>query len=524
MLSSPGYNDTAAVWWSSGCSSRSAVRWSPRRSAGGCRAASRSIALATTRTRPWGRSSAAPGPTPARCCWTCPQGRLRQARLVAGCWLRSKPQCRVGRESASSPTPRQSPRRCWQRGGRSTVVLAFPAVAGADAVDPSVMDAMAAAARHSLPGTVTHVTGVEQLSAGSSAGGSSVLTEVAIGSLAALVILAWVFGSVIAFVPLLTALVSILTMLLALDGLTRLLPGTRFNPAIEFIVAILGLGLSLDYAAAGGHPLAGRARRGAWTTTHAVTRRLRACRARGRRQRRHRQHRPVRPGRRTGLLRPRCRPERTVHPGHRRPCLAHPATRTAAQRRSPVGLAASDTGSSTSTEWAGGTAGPLRRPPALGRRSRWASSSSAASPGPPPRSTSHCPSSTASPPADPPRTGLRPAAGRRVPRRHPHADADPHPPRSQRGTTVHPRRRRARASAAAFPVDRPGMAQPCRHDDRHGHTAAADRRSRHRRPDRRRAQAAPSPTSVAGNEVLQADNTSKIYSYFPAVLAPRRRW
>ena len=135
-----------------------------------------------------------------------------------------------------------------ERGGRSTVVLAFPAVVGADAVDQSVMDAMAAAARYSLPGTVTHVTGVEQLSAGSSAGGSSVLTEVAIGSLAALVILAWVFGSVIAFVPLLTALVSILTMLLALDGLTRLLPGTRFNPAIEFIVAILGLGLSLDYA------------------------------------------------------------------------------------------------------------------------------------------------------------------------------------------------------------------------------------------------------------------------------------
>ena len=135
-----------------------------------------------------------------------------------------------------------------ERGGRSTIVLAFPAVAGADAVDQTVMDGMAAAAQHSLPGTLTHVTGVEQLSAGSSAGGSSVLTEVAIGSLAALVILAWVFGSVIAFVPLLTALVSILTMLLALDGLTQLLPGTRFNPAIEFIVAILGLGLSLDYA------------------------------------------------------------------------------------------------------------------------------------------------------------------------------------------------------------------------------------------------------------------------------------
>ena len=134
------------------------------------------------------------------------------------------------------------------KGGRATVVLLFPARAGTDVVDPAVMDTLAAAARQAVPGTTTSLTGVEQLSAGSSAGGSSVLTEVLIGSLAALVILAWVFGSIIAFVPLLTALVSILTMLLAVDGLTRLLPGTRFNPSIEFIVAILGLGLSLDYA------------------------------------------------------------------------------------------------------------------------------------------------------------------------------------------------------------------------------------------------------------------------------------
>ena len=133
-------------------------------------------------------------------------------------------------------------------GGRATVVMVFPAQSGADAVDATVMNRLAATARASAPGTTTSITGVEQLSSGSSSGGSSVLTEVLVGSLAALVILAWVFGSIIAFVPLVTALVSILTMLLALDGLTRLFPGIRFNPAIEFIVAILGLGLSLDYA------------------------------------------------------------------------------------------------------------------------------------------------------------------------------------------------------------------------------------------------------------------------------------
>ena len=135
-----------------------------------------------------------------------------------------------------------------RNGGRSTAVMVFPAQSGADAVDTTVLNNLAATARVAAPGTTTAITGVEQLSSGSSSGGSSVLAEVLIGSLAALVILAWVFGSIIAFVPLVTALVSILTMLLALNGLTRVFPAIRFNPAIEFIVAILGLGLSLDYA------------------------------------------------------------------------------------------------------------------------------------------------------------------------------------------------------------------------------------------------------------------------------------
>ncbi len=135
-----------------------------------------------------------------------------------------------------------------RNGARSTVVMVFPAQSGADAVDATVLNHFAATARAAVPGTTTAITGVEQLSSGSSSGGSSVLTEVLVGSLAALVILAWVFGSIIAVIPLVTALVSILTMLLALNGLTRLFPGIRFNPAIEFIVAILGLGLSLDYA------------------------------------------------------------------------------------------------------------------------------------------------------------------------------------------------------------------------------------------------------------------------------------
>ncbi len=132
-------------------------------------------------------------------------------------------------------------------GGRSTVVLVYPPTATGWA-DPKPLADLASAARTALPGATVSVTGVEELGAGSSGGGSSVLTEVLFGALASLLILAWVFGSVIAFVPLLTAIVSILTMQLAIGGVTRLFPGTHFNPAIQSIVAILGLGLSLDYA------------------------------------------------------------------------------------------------------------------------------------------------------------------------------------------------------------------------------------------------------------------------------------
>lgn len=144
---------------------------------------------------------------------------------------------------ASDPSP-----ALIGRGGTSTLVLAYPPRAGVDNVEPALMSSFAATLRQALPGSRTATTGVEELSAGSSGGGSSVLTEAAIGTAIALIVLLLFFRSFIAVVPLVTSIVSILTMLLGINALTRLLPGTRFNPAIEAIVAILGLGLSLDYS------------------------------------------------------------------------------------------------------------------------------------------------------------------------------------------------------------------------------------------------------------------------------------
>jgi RND superfamily putative drug exporter len=134
-------------------------------------------------------------------------------------------------------------------GGRSTIVLLYPPKNG----DPTqVLGAMSAAAKTALPGLTVHETGIDALTQGNTAGGgsSSVLTELLIGVLAALVILAWVFGSVLAVIPLMAALVSVLAMQLAIYGLTFVFPSSTqpFNPAVQYIVALLGLGLSIDYS------------------------------------------------------------------------------------------------------------------------------------------------------------------------------------------------------------------------------------------------------------------------------------
>lgn len=131
-------------------------------------------------------------------------------------------------------------------GGSSTLVMVYPPQPG-DPVQPRVMAAMSTAITHAVPGTTVHQTGIEQLSAGSSSGGASVLSEIMIGGVLALLVLAWVFGSALALLPLVSAAISVLTMQLAIWGLTYV-TNIAINPSVQFIVALLGLGLSIDYA------------------------------------------------------------------------------------------------------------------------------------------------------------------------------------------------------------------------------------------------------------------------------------
>jgi RND superfamily putative drug exporter len=96
-------------------------------------------------------------------------------------------------------------------------------------------------------GEPVKLTGYDALfdSTGESAEGPGVLIEVLIGAGGALAVLIFVFASFLAVVPLVMAMCSILVSLLLLLGLTQL---TELSPILQFLVPLIGLGISIDYA------------------------------------------------------------------------------------------------------------------------------------------------------------------------------------------------------------------------------------------------------------------------------------
>jgi putative drug exporter of the RND superfamily len=107
-------------------------------------------------------------------------------------------------------------------------------------------DAIRAAATSAAPaGASIGVTGEDALAVGSSSGGPGVLGETLLGALGALFVLAFVFASLLALLPLVVAAVSILATFL------MLLPITYFTDVsfiVEFLIALVGLGVSIDYS------------------------------------------------------------------------------------------------------------------------------------------------------------------------------------------------------------------------------------------------------------------------------------
>ena len=89
------------------------------------------------------------------------------------------------------------------------------------------------------------LTGFPLLVEGGDGEDRGVLVEVLFGGVGALLVLALVFGSLLAGVPLLVALVSILGTYLALLGLTGV---TDVVFVVQYLVALIGLGVAIDYS------------------------------------------------------------------------------------------------------------------------------------------------------------------------------------------------------------------------------------------------------------------------------------
>ena len=133
--------------------------------------------------------------------------------------------------------------------GRTTFALVYiPAKGGVDPGQEEARAAQAALAGVTVGGAPVEVTGLDALraSAGDNeGGGTGVLLGTLLAALGALLVLAFVFRSFMAFVPLLMALVAIPTTFLLVWPLASV---TDVSVIVQFLVALVGLGIAIDYA------------------------------------------------------------------------------------------------------------------------------------------------------------------------------------------------------------------------------------------------------------------------------------
>jgi putative drug exporter of the RND superfamily len=132
---------------------------------------------------------------------------------------------------------------------RTTFALVYiPAKGGVDPGQVEARQAQTALAGVTVGGSAVEVTGLDALraSAGENSGdGAGVLVEFLIGALGALLILIFVFRSFMALVPLLMALVAIPTTFLLVWPIASV---TDVSLIVQFLVALIGLGIAIDYA------------------------------------------------------------------------------------------------------------------------------------------------------------------------------------------------------------------------------------------------------------------------------------
>jgi RND superfamily putative drug exporter len=134
--------------------------------------------------------------------------------------------------------------------GRTTFAIVYPKPDPDSAFGDNpnaAKDVKSAVSGMEVGGAPVHVTGFDALQdeSGGSDDGPGVLLEAVIGGFGALIVLAFVFASFLAFVPIMMAIASIMTTFLLLLGLTEF---TDVSPIVQFLVALVGLGVAIDYS------------------------------------------------------------------------------------------------------------------------------------------------------------------------------------------------------------------------------------------------------------------------------------
>jgi uncharacterized membrane protein YdfJ with MMPL/SSD domain len=130
---------------------------------------------------------------------------------------------------------------------RTTFALIYPPsdASGETPIAGALAQMKRALARVNVGGSGFQVTGVDPLTTSGGGGGQGVLAETLIGAVGALAVLAFVFGSLLAFVPLLVAAVAIPTCFLLIWAITSV---TQVFFIVQYLVALIGLGVAIDYS------------------------------------------------------------------------------------------------------------------------------------------------------------------------------------------------------------------------------------------------------------------------------------
>jgi putative drug exporter of the RND superfamily len=133
--------------------------------------------------------------------------------------------------------------------GRTTFAIVYPKPDPDSAFGDNpnaAKDVKNAVAGMTVADAPVHVTGFDALQDSTGGGdGPGVLVEALLGGFGALIVLAFVFASFLAIVPIGMAICSIMTTFLLLLGLTTF---TDVSPIVQFLVALVGLGVAIDYS------------------------------------------------------------------------------------------------------------------------------------------------------------------------------------------------------------------------------------------------------------------------------------